>query len=267
MMRTPDSSTTADQAAPATGRAADGGLVAPAEAELSPVEAAVFDLLRALAGERAYAHEVALAYARARSDEEEERVRAKRELRRLHSQSSLARVLEFLADDRVLAFYPDAREQGLSGGLIQLYEALSDLGAGRAPELLRPTGKEKSASKVEATFKGRVAAMAELLHRAGDTLPMAAERVAARLRKERIVKPRGAAGSHTAEPITGATVRQWRKEARNGRKHSETALTYDRLVANATMRATSRAALRQLAAAIGHGIAQDRNPKPNLRVE
>ena len=221
------------------------------------------DLLQALARERACAHEAVRALGRSEG-EPGEKADARRDQRRLHGLQALGQVLRFLLDPRVVAFCPDVREMGLHGGLQDLFGALLDLEAGRAPDLLRTSGKVKGASPVEAAFKGRVAAMVELLRRAGDPLPEAARRVGETLAKAGFAVPRG--GRDGAARITARTVLQWHKEARNGTKHPGTALAYDRVVAGATTRALSRVMLRKLAASIGAGLHVDRDPTENLRV-
>jgi hypothetical protein len=170
----------------------------------------------------------------------------------------------FLFDPRVEAFCPDVREMGLHGGLQDLLDALRNLEAGRDPDLLRTSGKVKGPSPTEAAFKGRVAALVELLHRAGDPLPEAARRVAGGFAKAGFTVPRGGQGG--AAPITAQTLLQWRKEARDGKRHPAMALAYTRVLDNATQRATSRNMLRKLAASLAAGLHVDRDPTKNLRV-
>lgn len=146
-----------------------------------------------------------------------------------------------------------------------LLDALAELEDGRAPDLLKTSGKTRSVSNVEATFKGRVAAMVELLARAGDTIEQAAERVAAGLTKVGYAAPR--AGKDGApSPITATTVLAWRKEARNGRRYPATAVVYDRIVASATTQALSKSHLRKQAMALMAMLHQDRDSLRFLRV-
>lgn len=229
--------------------------------ELSPIEAAARDLLQGLATERRYHHDAARDLERQSSDPGDG-AEARLTLRRAHAAMALGRALEFLLDPRVVGRFPDVVEMGLHLGLKDLFDALRDLEAGRDPELLRTHGKTKGASPVEASFKGRCAAIVELLYRAGDELPQAAQRLADGLAKFKLRTSGGGGGG----PITAATVLQWRKEARNARRHPETARTYDRVIASASARALSRQQLRQMAAGLAAGEVQDRDTLTFLRI-
>lgn len=80
-----------------------------AEDDLSPVEAAVADLLERLAFERTYAQEADAALDRAKG-EPEQKAGARRDMRRATAGAALARVVQFLQDPRIVAFCPDVRE-------------------------------------------------------------------------------------------------------------------------------------------------------------
>jgi hypothetical protein len=136
-------------------------------------------------------------------------------LRRQYSISALAHVVQFLNHPRNLCRCPDILRWNLDFHLRDLFDALVGVEDGRAPGLLRAKGKKRTSRK-ESTFKGWVAAIAEVLHRAGAEYGRADAVVATALSRAGYGTPRRRSHRHTSSDcgdITERTVCAWRKEA------------------------------------------------------
>src|SRR4051794_35523268 len=126
----------------------------------------------------------------------------------------------------VRTWAPDVMDLYLYKYLEELVGALDDV-AGGAPSVFFQTDGPKAASHTDETFRAKVAAVAELLHRAGDTVDAACGEVARQLNAMGWEKPYGRKeGNERKGPITGATVRQWRKDANGAPADSWTYRAY-----------------------------------------
>jgi hypothetical protein len=135
-------------------------------------------------------------------------------IRRRFALNALNSVLRFITASQTSERHPEISNLKLDVPLRDLANALEEIEAGRAPDMFRP-GSKKSALRVESTFKGQIAAMAEVLHRGGVTRQQAYEAIATRCTRQGYTTPRGNC------EITWKTVRGWRKEAREGAQNND----------------------------------------------
>ena len=96
-----------------------------------------------------------------------------------------------------------------------------------------PPGRSRKASPEEGRLRGRVAAAAEMLVRAGDERKRAWDLVATTLRKGEYRVPRGRKTGRGDPTITSTTVQNWCKEAGEGGRGSVARQTFERLIADA----------------------------------
>jgi hypothetical protein len=146
-------------------------------------------------------------------------------LRRELAAKALERVISFLLSPAVAAAHPDMLRLGLHAHLQDNLRALRELSAGAPDELFRlpPDRPKRVASIRDAEFRGRVAAIAELLVMHADPRDAtdrrkaedrACELVARGLRKVGYRTPRGSKSERGPAAITGKTVRAWLDVAR-----------------------------------------------------
>jgi hypothetical protein len=105
----------------------------------------------------------------------------------------------------------------------------------------------RGVSAVEQNYKGRCAAMVELLSRVDDCSPEAAAKEAAEILAR--ADARVPSGGYRA-PITAGTLIQWRKDARRPKDNPELADAYERVIVAVTQRATNGTMLRRMLAAL-----------------
>jgi hypothetical protein len=115
--------------------------------------------------------------------------------------------LEFLESFR------EAQESGATAPLFRLLQELGDVQRGRRSPLFEPVlGLNRSTSLAGATLKGLAAIALDARHEGGETIPAAAQAIAARFIGVRLT--RGPDEQRSA--VTAGTVTQWRKDARKG---------------------------------------------------
>jgi hypothetical protein len=192
--------------------------------EARPATGAFAELIRGLAEDRhLYNLAAKAAHAQQPNAAPAQQLKAVARFRRQFATSALRHVVRFLNDSETLNRCPDILRWGLDVHLRELLEALLELEDGRAPEMLRAK-PGKGSSRVESAFKGKVAAMAEMLRRAGEAPKQADDKMAKELREAGYKTPR-ADGS-----ITGPTVRAWRKEARERAADDPLRVEYEQII-------------------------------------
>ena len=181
-------------------------------------------------------------------------------IRRTVARANLVRLIRFLNSPALAACAPRVLEHGADNHLRDLLGSLDDVAAGAPASLFEPpsTGK-RVASPTDEEFRARVAVAAELLIRGGDERDDACSEVAQQLNEFGYRMPRGRKGERADQPITGLTVRNWLKKAREAGRSEEIGIAFqqyleiaERWVAGGT--APSLAAVAQTILA---GLAQE----------
>ena len=136
-------------------------------------------------------------------------------IRRNAARAHLVRLIRFLNSRALATCAPQVLEHGADNHLRDLLASLDEVAAGAKATLFEPpsTGK-RVASPTEGEFRARAAVAAELLIRGGDGRDEACSEVARQLNEFGYRIPRGRKGERADEPITGTTVRNWLKRAR-----------------------------------------------------
>ena len=181
----------------------------------------------------------------AASDDEKAR------LRRQYAASAVAHVVAFLNDPENVDRCPDIVQWGLDHHLHDLLRALQELEDGRSPALLTVKPAQVTRSFVDGTFKGRAAAMSEMLRRAGEKPAKADDMVAKALTKAGYRVPRNGG------QISATTVGNWRKEAREGAATDVVRDTHDRIVEQWAAEGTPPNEIRRAAAGLMTGLTAD----------
>jgi hypothetical protein len=155
-------------------------------------------------------------------------VEAKRTaIRRDAARAHLARLIRFLNSPALAACAPRVLEHGADNHLRDLLGSLDDVAAGAKATLFEPSSTGKPvASPTDEEFRARVAVAAALLIRGGDDRDEAASEVARQLNEFGYRMPRGRKGEKADEPITGLTVRNWLKRAREAGRSKEIGIAF-----------------------------------------
>lgn len=139
----------------------------------------------------------------------------------------LAMVAALEAATGVLRGVDEFARDHLDAPLTELQKALLNLDHNRVAAILEPTRHDKvQADKSAAMMKGRAAAALQLLLDAGEN--HAAELVAGALTTAGISKPKGGTGDSAR--ITAATVKGWRKDAREGSADAPIRVRYEAML-------------------------------------
>jgi hypothetical protein len=188
-------------------------------------------------------------------------VKAKRTaIRRDAARAHLVRMIRFLNSQALADCAPKVLEHGADNHLRDLLGSLDDVAAGARATLFEPSSTgQRVASPTDEEFRARVAVAAELLIRGGDERDDACSEVAQQLNEFGYRMPRGRKGEKADEPITGTTVRNWLKRAREAGRSEEIGIAFqqyleiaERWVADGTAPSLAAAAQRILA-----GLAQE----------
>jgi hypothetical protein len=157
------------------------------------------------------------------------------------AEEALLWAIGFIQSATVCEWQPAILERELGHHLNDLREALGDLRTGSSPGLfdLAPqgNGKKRVAPRSDQELRGKIAACAEVLTRAGMTLEDACSQVAQllSLQGHRKKYARKSERAHDLT-ITPGTVRGWRKKAIEGDPGSPLTVTFRRWLALAEQR-------------------------------
>lgn len=151
-----------------------------------------------------------------------------------------------------LETFNEARENSADAPLFRLLRELHDVQRGRRSPLFEPVqGRNRSTSTAGAALKGFAACALDARHRAGETIPTAAQAIAARF----VGVPLTRGGDERRSSVTAETVAQWRKDARKGElTPPEAQARWNAYAARAARQDREAAAWRVVAEGIEHSI-------------
>jgi hypothetical protein len=155
-------------------------------------------------------------------------VKAKRTaIRRDAARAHLVRMIRFLNSPALAACAPKVHEHGADNHLRDLLGSLDDVAAGvRAPLFEPPSTGKKVASPTDEEFRAKAVVAAALLIQGGDGRDEACREVARQLNEFGYPMPRGRKGERADQPITGLTVRNWLKKAREAGRSEEIGIAF-----------------------------------------
>jgi hypothetical protein len=147
---------------------------------------------------------------------------ARAKVRRTLARKALWEVIAFIESPAVFAWCPDVMRMDLAYHLRGLFEALEDFdSSSQTPDLFELSSDRKQAPVPSAQrLRGKVAAIVELLCKAGDDLDHASEFVADALNKAGFGKPRGQKSARGDTRIKSATIKGWHRRAMEEGKDS-----------------------------------------------
>jgi hypothetical protein len=181
-------------------------------------------------------------------------------IRQTAARANLVRLIRFLNSQALADCAPKVLEHGADNHLRDLLGSLDDVAAGARATLFEPSSTgQRVASPTDEEFRARVAVAAELLIRGGDERDDACSEVAQQLNEFGYRMPRGRKGEKADEPITGTTVRNWLKRAREAGHREEIGIAFQQYLEKAEQWVADGTApsLAAVAQTILAGLAQE----------
>jgi hypothetical protein len=178
--------------------------------------------------------------------------------RRLGAMVNLRWLIAFLDSPAMTQWQPVVLERGVTNHLRDLLHSLEDVQAGARADLFEPisTGK-RVASPSQEEFRGKTAAVLELVLDAGAELDEAARMIAHDLDAAGYRRPRDQRAGRGNDRINAGTVKAWRRKAKEAPASSRIRSAYEQWLELGRLYAAQGAGPGQTAAKMMAGLAQD----------